>query len=125
MTGEIEEFFFKSAMFSPKLTHFLQISYILTTFSQEMTGENPNLCKGLSESFKLILFSYILSAPKRAPLHISQFSCPCSCFGSKSPIAYFFVHKYVIRGLHLNRGKGIKCVNNFSTTKEIQYFGVK
>jgi hypothetical protein len=47
MTGEIEEIFFKSAMFSPKLALFLQISYILTTFSQGMTGENPNLCKGL------------------------------------------------------------------------------
>ena len=48
MTGEIEEIFFKSAMFSPKLALFLQISYILTTFSQGMTGENPNLCKGLN-----------------------------------------------------------------------------
>ena len=47
MTGEIEEIFFKSAMFSPKLTPFLQISYISTTLSQGMTGENPNLCKGL------------------------------------------------------------------------------
>ena len=45
MTGDIEEFFFKSAMFSPKLALFLQISNILTTFSQGMTGENPNLCR--------------------------------------------------------------------------------
>ena len=47
MTGEIEEIFFKSAMFSPKLALFLQISYILTTFSQGMAGENTNLRKGL------------------------------------------------------------------------------
>ena len=50
MTGEIEEIFFKSAMLLPKLVLFLQISYILTKFSQGMTGENTNLCKGLTLS---------------------------------------------------------------------------
>ena len=51
MTGEIEEILFKSPMFSPKLALFLQISYILTTFSQGMTGENPNLRKGLISTY--------------------------------------------------------------------------
>ena len=54
MTGEIERIYFKSAMFSPKLALFLQIRYMLTTFSQRMTGENLNLCKGTVKGLAIV-----------------------------------------------------------------------